>query len=317
MKRILLLLALAAACSRGTSTGPAGEPAAPIATPVRVGAVTQATLRRTVSAPGRTLAMTVVQVSAPFDAIVVKMPLRGGEQVQAGETIGELLSQNSSAALEGARAMADAARTPQERVDARRALRLARESQVRHTLVAPLDGLASPPTVTEGDAVAAHDPIVSIAGSGSTAFVADVPQSELPAIRPGEPALIRLQAGAEPIEGRVGAILPATTDQVVPVRIELSARAPGAPGLFGYADIVVAEVQAIAVPREAVLRDDLTGATHIATAQGGIAHWVEVQVGLEDGSLVQIVSPRLALGTSVIVTGQVGLPEGARVTIEP
>jgi multidrug efflux pump subunit AcrA (membrane-fusion protein) len=49
----------------------------------------------------------------------------------------------------------------------------------------------------------------------------------------------------------------------------------------------------------------------------GRAHWVTVTVGIQQGNNVEIVSPSLAVGTSVIVAGQVGLPDSTRVRQAP
>jgi hypothetical protein len=63
-----------------------------------------------------------------------------------------------------------------------------------------------------------------------------------------------------------------------------------------------------------VLRDDITGVTQVAVVTpNDRAHWVEVATGVSDSGWVEIARPRLDPGTRVITSGQVGLPDGARV----
>ncbi|MGI8547694.1 MAG: hypothetical protein ACR2M1_10220, partial [Gemmatimonadaceae bacterium] len=120
----------------------------------------------------------------------------------------------------------------------------------------------------------------------------------------------------------VHGLLPADTSggMTVPVRIDLQGAptAAGLPiqtGLFGTAQIVTGELTGVAVvPSAAVLRDDITGISQVAVvAPDGKAHWVTVTTGASQGDRVQITSPVPPAGGRVIVSGQVGLPEGSRV----
>ena len=75
---------------------------------------------------------------------------------------------------------------------------------------------------------------------------------------------------------------------------------------------------ALVVPAAAVLRDDVYGTSRVAVVlPDGTARWVQVTLGIEQGDAVEITAPALAVGTPVIVAGQVGLPEGARVQAQP
>jgi hypothetical protein len=72
------------------------------------------------------------------------------------------------------------------------------------------------------------------------------------------------------------------------------------------------------VPRAAVLRDDITGSTRVATVTpDGKAHWIEVRTGLSDGAVTEILAHALVVKQAVIVSGQTGLPEGAAVVVQP
>jgi len=66
-----------------------------------------------------------------------------------------------------------------------------------------------------------------------------------------------------------------------------------------------------------VLRDDVSGVTQIAVVSQGKARWLRVTTGVTQGGRVEVLQPPLEPGTLVIVEGQVGLPEGAQVAVQP
>jgi hypothetical protein len=70
------------------------------------------------------------------------------------------------------------------------------------------------------------------------------------------------------------------------------------------------------VPDAAVLRDDVSGVSRLCLVGGGKAHWIDVATGAKDAGRTEIVSPPLADGQAVIVSGLVGLPEGKSVSVE-
>src|SRR5438445_7600816 len=119
----------------------------------------------------------------------------------------------------------------------------------------------------------------------------------------------------------VHGILPAASanDLTAPVRIDVSSSAfPERLGLFGTAIITVGVRQDVAVvPAQAVLRDDITGLSQVALVSEEKVLWQPVTTGLAQGGRVEITQPALQPGTQVIVQGQVGLPDGAPVHVEP
>jgi len=325
----LAVAALPAACGGSGPGGGSGSAAASdtataadtAATPVRADTAYVADLAEVVQAPGQTTALREARVRAPFAGRLLDLDVADGDPVRAGDTLGAVAALESEASLDGARAMLADAATRQDSADARRALELARGALVRRPLVARTSGVVLSHAATGGDLVDQGETIVTIADRSAISFVARLTQPDVPKVAPGQRVRIELSAVPGPLTGTVRDVLPAASSETLsaPVRIDFaSGRPPVATGLFGQATIVVGVRRHVtAVPAAAVLRDDVYGTTRVATVSDGRAVWVQVRTGLERGDTVQIVSPKLAPGTRVIVSGQVGLPDGTRVRIQP
>lgn len=334
MRRLCRAAALAAAagCSQGSggastpapdsaTAGGGGAARSPAATPVQMDSVARVTLDVLVSGPGRTDVIAEQKVRAPFAGTLVSLTVKPGDRVRAGQQIGALVSQNSQAALLGARSMLAAATTPSAVRDAQRAVELATRGLVRAPIRAVRAGVVVARAVTAGDLVIPGDSLVSIASAGSTVFLAEIPQNEVAPVRVGQPATIDLAGVAAPVHGTVNGILPADPGSMnLRVRVDLaSGTAPSVLGLFGTAHIVVnRRVDVTGVPVAALLRNDVSGVSRVATVGAGDRlHWVTVTPGVSQGDVVEITAPPLAVGTRVVTMGQVGLPESTRVTPRP
>jgi HlyD family secretion protein len=326
-RRVAAVLLLAVACRGGGESKEkeapappgAGTPSAP--TPVRVAAVAHATLPLTVSAPGRTAALIQQKLRAPFAGTLTELKVADGDPVARGQAVGAIVARESEAALSGAREMLRQARTPAEKSDAERALALAEKNLVRRPLIASWDGAVIAHTASAGDRVTEDQEILTISDASSLVFLADVPQPDLPRIRPGQKATVELAGGRAPVAGAVHAVLPGANpaDFTGQVRVDLRGAAGTGPiGLFGTARILVGERTGVAVvPDAAVLRDDVSGVARVCLAANGKAHWIDVVAGVKDSGRTEIVSPPLADGQAVIVSGLVGLPEEKTIAIEP
>ena len=236
-----------------------------------------------------------------------------------------MVARDSEAALFGAHTMERQATTDGERAAAERALELARDNLVARPLVASLSGRVSALSTAAGSHVTADQELLTLTAADSLIFRAEVAQSDLGAVRPGEDATVEVAGGAAPFPARVRGLLApdagaAAGDLTAPVRIDFTGSdVPPAEGLYGTAHVVVATHRDVpVVPLAALLVDDVAGTRRIATVgDGGNLHWVEVETGLEDAERVEIVTPRLDPGTRVVVSGQVGLEEGTPLAIQP
>jgi len=319
MRPLVLLVLLRLSCGKD-SPDAVGPDAGEVAVPVRLATAKRAPFDDMVVAPGVTDALAQHKLKAPFAGRLMRLRVLDGARVVKGEVVAELLSQESDAALAGAEAMARSARTEAQKADGERALGLARGSQVTRVLHAPVTGFVLSHGASEGDLVAAGDTLLELADPSAIVFVAQVVQSDLSRIRVAQPATVELPSLPRPVTGSVQALLPAASAASLaqPVRIGLQTRL-AAVGLFGTARIVVGRhPDAIAVPQEAVLRDDISGTSQLASVDAGHrAHWVKVRPGLSQSGWVELVDPPIQPGQQVVVAGQVGLPEGAQVVPLP
>ncbi len=323
MKRLLLALAIAApACKGRESAPPPDPPAAPAAAvPVTVAPVVRATLADVVSGPGKTAALSQEKVRAPFAGSLIGLAVADGDRVRRGDALATIVSRDSESALAGAREMAREAKTDAEKQDAARALALAERGLVRAPIEAPSDGVVLAHAAVGGDRVSEDQEILTIADASSVAFLADISQGDLARVRAGQPVTVEVAGRASAWTGTVHDILPSAnaTDFTAPVRVDLHGLSGVPPlGLFGTAHIVVAAHRdASVVPDAALVRDDLTGKSRIALVENGHARWVDVTPGLRGPAGTEIAAPPLSAGQIVVVSGQVGLPDGAAVATRP
>ncbi len=283
-----------------------------------VARVRRQTLDVLVSGPGRTEAIDQQLVRAPFDGVLTSLRVQDGDRVWPGEVLATEVSTNSQAALRGAQALLAAARTPEEKRSARRAMQLAKRSLVAVSLRAPKNSVVVSHQVNSGAVVAKDETLVTLAATDSFVFIAQIAQSDLPDVHPGLPARIVLVSRPQGIPARVHALLPTSSgnDLTALVRLDFQPRrAPPAVGLFGTAQIIVgAHPNAEVVPPQAILRNDITGVTRIALiSKDHHLRWTDVTTGIETPSAVEIVKPVLPSGAFVAVDGQVGLSDGAPV----
>ncbi|WP_417626269.1 efflux RND transporter periplasmic adaptor subunit [Pararhodobacter aggregans] len=142
------------------------------------------------------------------------------------------------------------------------------------------------------------EPIYRIIEEGTVEAVAEVIETELVLLSPGDPASLQI-AGLPPVTGQVRLVAPtvSATTRLGEVRIALEGREGLRPGLYVGGQIIAEDRQGLAVPVSAVLRD-ARGAYVLRLGEGdtlerrgvetGIAWdgWQEVTAGLAEGDEV-------------------------------
>jgi biotin carboxyl carrier protein len=270
-------------------------------------------------ASGRWKGVGEVALRAPAAGEVESLSPHVGDALAAGQSAGDLVTRDSRAALEGARALAHEATDDSGRAEAARALQLAQREIVRLHLKSPVGGIVVRRSVEPGALVDDGAELLALVPRGGRVFEAHVPAALVGRVRAGQAAQVADKDGA-PRAAVVKSILPAidSTDQAALVWLAPT-RVDPEPALdrFASARIVVGRARrSPAVSDSALVQDDVTGERRIAiVGPDGRATWKRVTVGADEAGWAEITAPALAESTRVIVRGQRGLTEHARLAI--
>jgi len=317
---LVAVLAAALAVSCGKRGGEdENEPGAVV--PVRTAAVEEREFSDALEAPGQWKSSGDVVLPAPFAAVVESLDARPGDKVAAGDTLGQLMTRESRAALRGAEMLASEAREPAARAEAERALALARRDLVRVPLVAPRAGIVTRRSAQPGTELAEGAEIVAITPPEAIVFEARVPAARAVSVRVGDAATVR--AEGEPDRAvRVTRLLPAAGAQDQATLVWLSPTGSSSSPLldrFGTALLKTSgRRKSPAVPAAAVVENDLDGSARVVVVGAdSVATWTPVTLGASADGWRELVGAAPAPGVLVVVDGQRGLPDHAHVKPQP
>lgn len=352
-RRTLLILAsvFACACSHESAEEVESETVVPVTTaPAATG-----NIRATITVTGMVTAAPDADqvVIAPQPARIAEIPRAEGDRVRAGDLlvrfeIPELVADVATKRAEVTRAQArlENARAAQTRAhdlfergvaarkemeDADRELADARagvtealatlasseSSAARSTVRARFDGVVAKRFHNPGDLVeaAATDPVLRVVDPRRLEVTASVPIPDVARIVVGAAGALHHSTGSPPIAlkvvSRPAAVDPGTAS--VPIRLSFAV-----PDLAPIGTPVQVTINAeehrnvVLVPSAAVIREADETAVFIAT--GEKAERRVVTLGLSDDQHTEIVSGVKA-GEPVIVKGQAGLPDGAKISV--
>jgi len=322
------------------------EAKVPTEVAVHVGKITRATLRGYVTAYGvvepepqgeRPAASARVAPSVP--GLVTEVKCAEGQRVEKGAMLFQLDSRAADVAVEKARKAAEFAEKNFERqkkllqvegtsqktlLEAEQALTASRNElaaaqtqQVLLRIQAPLAGTVARVNVKPGEAVDLTTALAEVIDLDRLAVSANVPSTELAALKTGQPAEMLVDKSAAPVSASVVSISPqvdARTGTAL-VRVALPANSGLRPGQFVTLRIVSEEHKdRLAVPVESVVRDG-EGGTVIALVQGDNAAQKPVRTGLRDGALIEIEGEGLQADMPVVTEGAYGLPKETRIRV--
>jgi len=189
----------------------------------------------------------------------------------------------------------------------------------RTTVRAAFDGVVAKRFHNPGDLVeaAAGDPVLRVIDPRRLQVVASVPLSESPRVVVGASAWLKSTATGLPdlalkVVTRPAQVEPGTA--AIPVRLAFVAQGNLPAGTPVQVDIDAEQhTNVVIIPAAALVREGEE--TAVFVAMGDKAKRVPVQIGLSDGDRIEITSGVKA-GDMVIVDGQAGLPDAAKITIE-
>lgn len=316
----VLFLLLAGGCARGGAEGDDAGAGAPVV-PVRVAALAEREFRPATTAPGQWRAANELVAAAPFAAYVDSVRVEVGDAVKRGAVLATLTTRESRAAVLGARQLVAAASDPATREQARRALAQAERDLVHVPLLATAGGTVVRRSATNGSEVTEGSEVVALVAADALIFEAHVPAADAAHVSAGDAVHVEMEDGTV-LDARVRRALPQTSaaDQAALVWLAPARPAPAAwLNRFGTAHLAVgAPHTAIGVPDSAIVSDDLTGVLRLAIIDAhAVARWRDVRLGLASGGWHELLAPALAAGTRVVISGQRGLPDSTKVSIEP
>jgi multidrug efflux pump subunit AcrA (membrane-fusion protein) len=179
---------------------------------------------------------------------------------------------------------------------------VAQQNLAAATLVSPISGTVVTVSATPGAAVTAGSVAFEIAGLDSYQVVAQVPVSDMPQLKAGEPASALPDGASAPLSGSVvsiGLIPDSTGPTTYPVTIGLAGQPTGLhPGGYASVTITTARSSGVSVPTSAVHRSG-----HKATVTvyvGGKTRVTKVTVGTM-GPVMTRITAGLRAGQQVVL----------------
>ncbi len=346
---ISALLALCCACGDGgpgrdgQKGGPPGKEKDAPPAPVEVVEVTTGPISDGLEATATVQARDRAEIRARASGAVSALDVEEGQRVTAGQRLARIDQPAYQSLIDKARAQVEKARRdllaaqqlktqgvlPKQQVDdaefnlrqARLELRRLEDERGLGAVTSPIDGVVVSRAVERGEAISAGAALFEVADLAALEVELYVPERHLGRLKTGLPVQVSADAtGDGVLTGRVERIAPTVDPRSGTVKVTV-ALGDGAideshtlrPGMYVRARIVLdTRDDAVLVPRRAVIyENDRAFAFRV---DDGVARKLALKVGHADRDRLEIRDP-LKAGDTVIVFGQRGLEDGAKVRI--
>lgn len=182
---------------------------------------------------------------------------------------------------------------------------------------APIDGVISERMVKLGNTIAVSTPVFRITDLDPIVSYLHVPEKEFGKIAVGQPVYLSIDAlPGKRYTGAVERISPVVDSGTGTFKVKVEVEDDGTglkPGMFGRLDIVYESRPArLLVPREAVVATESGSAVYVVKDE--TAERRKVETGVAWQGRLEVVSG-LSENEQVVVVGQAGLKDGARVRV--
>jgi RND family efflux transporter MFP subunit len=332
------------------STATAGDSSPAVSLPVVTEAATDADLVLRVTTTGQVRSEAVVPLKAEVAGTVLRVLVRPGQRVNAGQTLAQFDPYPFDLATREAQARADEAEqrylesyvpeslvtgrgpTPEQRralmnkaglAGARLQLERARYEQARAVTTSPVLGVVQSVHVAPGEKVAAGQAIATVVDTRRLVIDAQVLEHDLPLIREGGEALIS-SAGApdQMVRGRIEAVLPLvdTVSRAGRAVVRVASTALLRPGMYADVQLEAARLRnRRLVPARAVIERD--GRPLVFVVRDGRAQWTYIVPGRSNGTFTEVLPDSssgeipVRAGDAIIVNGQLTLTHDAPVKV--
>jgi HlyD family secretion protein len=191
------------------------------------------------------------------------------------------------------------------------------EAQIQQTYIrAPVDGLITHRDIHIGDIAMAGKTMFSMARDDRLELRAQVAESDLPVVQPGESVNIHCAVtGTTEIHGTVREISPAvdSSTRLATARIDVPAKCGMKPGVYAEGRVAVGKTAVLTVPSRAVIAQDERSFVYVVTpAKTVVAR--TVTTGARSGDLMEIKSG-LSPDDVVVTDGAGFLKDGDLVAV--
>lgn len=161
-------------------------------------------------------------------------------------------------------------------------------------------------------ATGAGQPLFTVIRDGQIELVADVPESDILRLQPGQKATVTVAGNTQPLTGSVRLVSPVVdpVTRLGAVHIALDDDTAARAGMYGSAAIVVAEAKGVALPLSAITTEG--GKTTVRKVTDGTVDMIEIQTGIQDGSYIQV-TEGLNEGDKVVAKAGVFVRDGDRI----
>jgi len=301
---------------------------------VQVTKVTRTTLRARIEAYGTVepepagggQPAGAARLAAPAAGVVMSVPAKEGERVEAGAVIVKLDDRLALASL----ALAEKQFERQKKLqtvegtsekafqEASQQLAAAKAQLALVQLTTPLAGVVARINAQPGQAVDMNTVLAEVVDLSRLVVTVNVPGEEAALLRTSQPAEFFIgNADQSSASGKVSFVSP----QVDPktgstlVRLTFGADAGFRPGQLVRVRIVREErAGRLAVPLESIVTDG-EGHSVVALVEGDKATQKPVKAGVRDGGLVEVEGEGLKEGDTVVTVGAYGLPKETKVRV--
>lgn len=252
----------------------------------------------------------VSQTKDTFDRAQSLFDQNVGSKAQADDA--RYAYDTAKAKLETAQKAVASAEAQLDVIDAQ--IREVQEKLDKTLVKAPADGLVLSRTADLGEVVSlAGGALFRIAINDEFELVANVPETELPSLKPGMDVSVSLPGFAKPLDGKIRMIAPEIDPQtrLGKVHITLPHDPDVRPGSFARGDIVLAKRTTLSVPQSALVYQD--DKAFLQVVENDVVHTRPVVTGIRDNDSVEIVSG-IKAGDTVVERAGTFVSDGDRIT---
>jgi multidrug efflux pump subunit AcrA (membrane-fusion protein) len=295
-----LLALLASSCKQ--AEGPKEEPAVEGRTPVRAETVSTGALAEYVELNATSAFLQKSFVKSNVNGYLASTSTRLGQYVNRGQTLFTVRTKESQSIGNAVNGL---------------------DSSFRfsglNAIQANENGFITQLSHHGGDYVQDGEQLAVISNMNSFVFLLDLPYELRPFVLNRRTVQVVLPDG-EKLNGSVESFMPSVdaASQTQPIVIRVAAGHPIPENLIARVRVVKKEkASAFSLPRSALLTDETQSEFWVMKmTDSSTAVKVPVQKGMESGGRVEILSPRFAAGDLILVSGNYGLPDTARVQLE-